>query len=164
MCLLALAVGGIGLLVTRRSKDPNEDRRQRWVLRGTRPLILCGAFAVALIVACQIFPARFDLQAKLTPDQRAKLTTEQLRIVESSGFDDAELEKLFAANKLNNLPQVKSLLTARPPVWPVLVAGALFLYLWWLATLVFDLAFVWQRYVRGSVANDRLREWSGESH
>ena len=78
--------------------------------------------------------------------------------------DDAELKMLFAANKLNNLPQVKSLLTARPPVWPVLLAGALFLYLWWLATLVFDLAFVWQRYVRGSVANDRLREWSGESH
>jgi hypothetical protein len=95
---------------------------------------------------------------------RKQMFLDTLGIVESSGFDDAELKMLFAANNLNNLPQVKSLLTARPPVWPVLLAGALFLYLWWLATLVFDLAFVWQRYVRGSVANDRLREWSGESH
>jgi len=166
MCLLALVVGGIGLLVTWRSKNPDEDRRQRWVLRGTRPLILCGAFAVALIVASQLFQARFGLQAELTPEQRAKLTTEeQLRIVESSGFDDAELVQLFKANKLDNLQKVKPLLTARPPVWPVLLAGALFLYLWWLATLVFDLAFVWQRYVRGSVVNDRLRGWAaGESH
>lgn len=166
MCLLALVVGGFGLLVALRSKDRDEDRRQRWLLRGTRPLMLCGAFAVALIVASQLFPARFGLRAELTSDQRAKLTTEeQLRIVERSGFDKAELEKLFTAKKLDNLPNVRPLLTARPPVWPVLLAGALFLYLWWLATLVFDLAFVWQRYVRGSVANDRLREWAaGESH
>lgn len=128
MCLLALVVGGIGLLVARRSKDPDEDRRQRWVLRGTRPLILCGAFAAALIVASQLYPARFDLQDKLTPEQLAKLTGEQLSIVQSSGFDDDELKQLFKANKLKNLPQVKPLLTARPPVWPVLLAGALFLY------------------------------------
>jgi hypothetical protein len=25
---------------------------------------------------------------------------------------------------------------------------------------VFDLAFVWQRYVRGSVVNDRLKAWA----
>jgi hypothetical protein len=172
ICLLALVVGGIGLLAARRSKDPDEDRRQRWVLRGTRPLMLCGAFAVALIVASQLFPGRFGLQAKLTTGQGellTKLTTkEQVKIVESFGFDEKELEQLFEANNLKNLPnlpKVKPLLTARPPVWPVLLAGALFLYLWWLATLVFDLAFVWQRYVRGSVANDRLREWAaGESH
>jgi len=36
-------------------------------------------------------------------------------------------------------------------LWPVLLAGALFLYLWWLAALVFDLTFVWHRYIRMSV-------------
>jgi hypothetical protein len=46
-----------------------------------------------------------------------------------------------------------------PPIWPVFLGGAAFLYLWWLAALIFDLAFVWQRYVRNSIANDRLKEW-----
>jgi hypothetical protein len=163
--LLALVVGGIGFLATRRSKDRDEDRRQRWLLRGTRPLMLCGAFAVALIVASQLFPGRFVLQAHLANLTQENPTPEQLSIVRSSGFDKKELEQLFKANKLKNLPKVKPLLTERPPVWPVLLAGALFLYLWWLATLVFDLGFVWQRYVRGAVANNRLRKWAaGESH
>lgn len=34
------------------------------------------------------------------------------------------------------------------PTWPVLVGGAFFLYLWWLSALVFDLVFVWHRYIR----------------
>ena len=44
-------------------------------------------------------------------------------------------------------------------LWPVVMAGALFLYAWWLAILVFDLAFVWHRYIRNSVALDTLRAW-----
>lgn len=40
---------------------------------------------------------------------------------------------------------------AHGALWPVLVAGALFLYLWWLAALLFDLTFVWHRYIRMSV-------------
>jgi hypothetical protein len=46
-----------------------------------------------------------------------------------------------------------------PPVWPLILGGAAFLYLWWLSILLFDLAFVWQRYVRQSVANETLRNW-----
>jgi hypothetical protein len=37
------------------------------------------------------------------------------------------------------------------PLWPVFLSGALFLYLWWLAALVFDLTFVWHRYIRMAV-------------
>ena len=43
-----------------------------------------------------------------------------------------------------------------PAVWPVVLAGAAFLYLWWLGILVFDLAFVWHRYIRNSVAVETL--------
>lgn len=160
VCLLALAVGGIGLLATRRGKDPDEDRRQRWVLRGTRPLMLCGAFAVALIVASQLFPERLGLPPEPMPKECSQLKADQLQSLRGFDLDQNELRQLCTANKLDNLPKVKPLLSARPPVWPVLLAGALFLYLWWLATLVFDLAFVWQRYVRGSVINRRLREWA----
>ena len=45
------------------------------------------------------------------------------------------------------------------PVWPVVLATGGFLYLWWLSALIFDLGFVWHRYVRRSVAIDRLAEW-----
>ncbi|WP_250503603.1 MULTISPECIES: MFS transporter [unclassified Caballeronia] len=48
---------------------------------------------------------------------------------------------------------------AGKPLWPVVLGGAFFLYAWWLAILIFDLAFVWHRYVRNSVALDTLRAW-----
>jgi hypothetical protein len=43
-------------------------------------------------------------------------------------------------------------------VWPVVIAVAVFFYLWWLTALLFDLTFVWQHYVRESAASRRL-EW-----
>lgn len=52
------------------------------------------------------------------------------------------------------IPQAKG----RGPMWPVFLAGAGFLYLWWLAALLFDLAFVWHRYIRHSQAVDQLRK------
>lgn len=45
------------------------------------------------------------------------------------------------------------------PTWPMLLAGLAFLYLWWLGILLFDLAFVWHRYIRNSVAIDIVRQW-----
>jgi hypothetical protein len=44
------------------------------------------------------------------------------------------------------------------PVWPLFLASAAFLYLWWLAALIFDLAFVWHRYIRYSVIEDHLQK------
>jgi len=46
------------------------------------------------------------------------------------------------------------------PVWPVLLAGAAFLYLWWLGILLFDLAFIWHRYIRHNIAVDTLAKWA----
>jgi hypothetical protein len=39
----------------------------------------------------------------------------------------------------------------------VVLAAAAFLYLWWLAAHLFDLVFVWHRYIRSSLANKMLR-------
>ena len=44
------------------------------------------------------------------------------------------------------------------PLWPVLGASVIFLYLWWLSALLFDLAFVWHRYIRQDTAIDRAQE------
>jgi hypothetical protein len=49
--------------------------------------------------------------------------------------------------------------TQDAPIWPVFVAGAGFLYLWWLGILVFDLAFMWHRYIRHSVIAENLWFW-----
>jgi hypothetical protein len=159
--LMALAVGFLGLWATRRGKQGDEDRRQRWLLKGMRPLILCGACAVALIVGSQLVPQDWGLHAKLTADEDKLLTQEQREIINAAGFDRNELDQLFKAKpvRLDRIARVKPFLTTPPSVWPVLLAAIGFLYLWWLATLIFNLAFVWQRYVRRSVANQRLREW-----
>jgi hypothetical protein len=45
-------------------------------------------------------------------------------------------------------------------LWPVLLAGVVFFYLWWLSALLFDLVFVWQRYVRGAAMRAHLQRLS----
>jgi len=44
-----------------------------------------------------------------------------------------------------------------PSIWPVAVALTAFLSLWWLAALLFDLIFVWHRYIRHEAAPQHLR-------
>lgn len=53
-------------------------------------------------------------------------------------------------------PEMKA--TKLGPIWPVLVAGTTFLYLWWLAALLFDLVVVWQHYIRSSAILNRLHD------
>ncbi|OCR24034.1 hypothetical protein AFK24_17065 [Pseudomonas syringae] len=47
-------------------------------------------------------------------------------------------------------------------LWPLVLAALAFIYLWWLAILTFDLAFIWHRYIRNSVAIDAVRCWQDE--
>lgn len=48
-------------------------------------------------------------------------------------------------------------------IWPALLSGAAFLYLWWLAALLFDMTFVWHRYIRSSLVVNLLRK-TPEAH
>jgi hypothetical protein len=50
------------------------------------------------------------------------------------------------------------------PIWPVFVAGAAFLYLWWLAIISFDLTFIWHLYIRHSGAQKLIRERLEQAH
>jgi hypothetical protein len=43
-------------------------------------------------------------------------------------------------------------------IWPVIIAAFAFFYVWWLSALLFDLVFVWHRYIRYSVGLDDLRD------
>src|SRR6266542_3497136 len=51
--------------------------------------------------------------------------------------------------------------SSQPSLWPVVLALAGFLYLWWVAILLFDLVFIWHRYIRFGVGPDRLEENCG---
>lgn len=44
-------------------------------------------------------------------------------------------------------------------LWPAVLAALASLYLWWLGILLFDLTFIWHRYIRQSVAIDTLKQW-----
>jgi hypothetical protein len=44
------------------------------------------------------------------------------------------------------------------PIWPLVPAVALFLYLWYLAAILFDLTVIWHHYIRQSAVLDRLRD------
>ena len=44
-----------------------------------------------------------------------------------------------------------------PDIWPLVLGGLLFLYLWWLATLILDLTIVWHSHVRWSGAIVSMR-------
>lgn len=45
-----------------------------------------------------------------------------------------------------------------PSLWPLFIGGTLFLYLWWLSILFFDLVFVWRKYIRRSGGMKKMRE------
>jgi hypothetical protein len=46
---------------------------------------------------------------------------------------------------------------SKAPLWPVLVSAIAFLFLWRLSALIFDLVFIWHRYIRFSGALTFLR-------
>jgi hypothetical protein len=45
------------------------------------------------------------------------------------------------------------------PVMPVILAGGICLYLWWLAAIIFDLAFIWHRYIRHDQGREALKRY-----
>ena len=46
--------------------------------------------------------------------------------------------------------------------WPLVLAGAAFLYLWWIAALVFDITVVWHHFIKREAYLRRLEETQQE--
>jgi hypothetical protein len=162
---LSLFVGLISLVVIMPSHEfgrlKKKPRKKRWMFKGMRPLLLAGVFAIGALVFAQFLP-----YSALTPQERRLLTPSSAWEIDRAHLNRNDLNMLFySTSEFNvsraNLAAVTHLLEPHPSVWPELLSGAAFLYLWWLAALIFDFGFVWQRYVRNSVALDRLMDWSG---
>jgi hypothetical protein len=49
-------------------------------------------------------------------------------------------------------------------MWPIMLGGAAFFYLWWVATLLFDLVFVWHRYIRHAAALVSIAEIANKGY
>ena len=49
-------------------------------------------------------------------------------------------------------------------LWPIAIGGAVFFYLWRITALLFDLVFVWHRYVRHAAALDSIAEVCEEGY
>lgn len=161
---LAFLVGLISLVVIMPSHEfgrpGTQPRKNRWFRKGMRPLIFFGAAAILLLVVAQVLP-----HSALTATERSKLSREEVKLIDKAHLNRLDLNVLlwpkgpFENPGLKAIKTVTEVLAAHPPAWPVLLSGAAFLYIWWLAALIFDLAFVWQRYVRNSLALDRLKQW-----
>jgi hypothetical protein len=48
---------------------------------------------------------------------------------------------------------------ASKSLWPVVIGGALFFYLWRLAYMLYDLVFVWRHYARESALRGHLKDF-----
>jgi len=133
------------------------SRRTRWFSKRMRPLIVCGAVVIVAVVAFQMLSAPQPLNAK----QRTKIHDDYLKWATSQPALAGQTVDPAAANAEadKRVSDIENMVRLHPRLWPVVLAGAGFLYLWWLAALIFDLAFVWQVYIRRSLTNNRLHEW-----
>lgn len=177
--LIALTVATAGLAVTRRSAD----RQKRWLFRGMRPLIVAGAIVVVAMVGKELAPVplsevREDNMVEFTEIGRATDRTVKITSYRQPGTADErrmlwwDLQALapFLEEPAKHMtgdqgPEHRiwrtiAVIESHPPLWTVGVGTAIGLYLWWLAALLFDLSFVWHRYIRRAGLNLNLGRWS----
>src|SRR3954471_13879639 len=69
--------------------------------------------------------------------------SERVRADPEHALDDLRL--IAEASSLRGMTDAALLLG---PIWPLVLAVAAFLYLWWIVIITFDLAFVWHLYIR----------------
>ena len=156
------AVAGMSGYLAMSRRFENSDRRQRRFLRGTRPLMVCGAVAIGLVILGQLFPRKLT-QLRINETQTILFSTDEQSLIQRTHLSQDELKELVTAHPANwasLLYKAEPVIVSTSPIWPVVLAGAAFLYLWWLAILLFDLSFVWHRYIRHSTTNNRLQEWN----
>jgi hypothetical protein len=159
--LLSLLVGLVSLVVMMPTHKFDRARRDRWFRKGMRPLIFFGATTIFLIGVASMLP-----HSALTAQERANLSRNEVSLIDRAHLNRLDLNVLlwprgrFENPGLRVVVTVTQLLQSHPSIWPVLLSGAAFLYLWWLAALIFDFGFIWQRYVRNSLALRQLMNWS----
>jgi hypothetical protein len=102
--------------------------------------------------------SRLQERAEQEADPRAKQAKQAEAQKARTRAKKAQEEADAKVSRVAELDRQADVFSGDGPIWPVVLAGLLFLYLWWLAALLFDLTFVWHRYIRHAVGLDRLKE------
>ena len=114
---------------------------RKWPRRGLKILLWLGFSALVLTVGVGIF--KKDAQTCPCPEHQVQT---------------AAINQPGNAARPPVQPAPGAADSAERPIWPLVIATAAFLYLWWLAALIFDLVVVWHYYIRRSVALDQLSQ------
>jgi len=135
---ISFAIAGLGAIV------------YIWSLRGNEGLVLMGVsllpgtitLVLALLVVCLVYLASIKRPAwGLTP----------LMVLGAVAVATMVVSHLVRAPE-----------RTPGPFWPLFLVTVAFLYLWWLAALLFDLVFVWHLYIRHSRLMVRINEVLGK--
>ncbi len=129
--VLTLSLLVVGLVYGLNLLRP-KSKYQMW------PLLVIGFLVVIFLVAEHIISIRID-ENKTTLSNIFSLPATKVDAQTNSAESTAATE----AQKTQEVKDDKD-----NPIWPLFLALAGFLYLWWLAALIFDLVFAWQRYIR----------------
>ena len=65
-------------------------------------------------------------------------------------------EELGPKVKPVSLQETHAAPAEEPSLWLLCLMGLFFVYLWWLAAILFDLAFIWLYYIRGGMIIDLI--------
>jgi hypothetical protein len=101
---------------------------------------------------------RLAEQAHQEVDERAKRVELEEAQAAVRRAEEARQQAIADVPRVAELAGQAQAFRVDGPIWPVVLAGLIFLYLWWLAALLFDLTFVWHRYIRHAVGLSRLKK------
>jgi hypothetical protein len=96
------------------------------------------------------------------PDASQNISKTEQRVFPRDGGRTAQSKRMMVIYGAVTLLVLVIVNARRAPsdstaLWPLLLASAAFLYLWWFGTMLFDLVFVWHRYIRHDAAMNFLR-------
>jgi len=123
-------------------------------------LIVAAATAAVVYVAGRFNP-KIGLRVLIVAATAAVLLTVGFRVLKSRGEQTNPSSNTITVQSLLTLTAGQQQLAGISPekrIWPLILAAVAFMYLWWLAALVFDLVIVWHYYIRRSIAMQHLRK------
>ncbi|MEJ7637540.1 MAG: hypothetical protein WKF75_05985 [Singulisphaera sp.] len=146
---------------------------------GLKPLIHTGGLVILLIVTSRISAQRGSFSAQRGPSaivenfekvaklERREALKELRRWPVPPDADLQTIKRTMPKDRIHTAMEAASEAAwaeesfrggpVGGPVWPVVLAGLAFLYLWWLAALTFDLTFIWHSFIRHQAAQEYLK-------
>ena len=127
---------------------------------GARPLIHTGGLLLLVLIGFGLFEglrpsaAKADRRdAELQVRDRMEKLTDVMKahpawVRPAEGEPAAAQAFRTEAAEVASLQRLIEVAPSHGPIFPVIVSAPVFLYLWWLAMMTFDLTFIWHLYVR----------------